>query len=90
MLGHWGDLSARDLQKEVESAATMLYTWLLKEANPALWRQAKQTTMTWKKWILPEITMKNLLSMARDFSVHLHSRVMSYVASGSEKRAVLL
>ena len=30
--------------------------------------------------------MKNLLSMARGFAVHLHSRVMSYVASGSEKR----
>ena len=36
MLGHWGDLSARDLQKEVESAATMLYKWLLKESNPVL------------------------------------------------------
>jgi hypothetical protein len=31
--------------------------------------------------------MKNLLSMARGFAVHLHLRVMSYVASGSEKRA---
>ena len=27
--------------KELESAATMLYKWLLKEANPVLWRQAK-------------------------------------------------
>jgi hypothetical protein len=41
MLGHWGDLSAQDLQKEVESSATMLYKWLLKESNPVLWRQAK-------------------------------------------------
>ena len=49
-----------------------------------------KTTITWKKWILPGITMKNLLSMARGFAVHLHARVMSYVASGSEKRAVLL
>jgi hypothetical protein len=24
-----------------------------------------KTTITWKKWILPGITMKNLLSMAR-------------------------
>ena len=47
-------------------------------------------TITWKKWILPGIMMKNLLSMARGFAVHLHSRVLSYVASGSEKRAVLL
>ena len=39
--GHWGDLSAQDLQKEVESAATVLYKWLLKESNPVLWRQAK-------------------------------------------------
>jgi hypothetical protein len=31
--------------------------------------------------------MKNLLSMARGFAVHLHSRVMSYVASEREKRA---
>jgi hypothetical protein len=27
--------------KKVENAATMLYKWLLKEANPVLWRQAK-------------------------------------------------
>ena len=27
--------------KEVESAATVLYKWLLKESNPVLWRQAK-------------------------------------------------
>jgi hypothetical protein len=32
--------------------------------------------------------MKKLLSMARGFAVHLHSLVMSYVASGSEKRAL--
>jgi hypothetical protein len=36
-----------------------------------------KTTITWKKWILPGITMKNLLSMARGFAVHLHSRVLS-------------
>jgi hypothetical protein len=31
--------------------------------------------------------MKNLLSLARGFAVHLHSRVMSYVVSEIEKRA---
>jgi hypothetical protein len=38
-----------------------------------------KTAITWKKWILPGITMKNLLSMARGS--------MSYVASKSQKRA---
>jgi hypothetical protein len=29
-MGHWGDLSAQDLQKEVEIATTMLYKRLSK------------------------------------------------------------
>ena len=31
--------------------------------------------------------MTNLLPIAKGFAVHVHSRVMSYVASESEKRA---
>jgi hypothetical protein len=31
--------------------------------------------------------MKNLRSTAKSYAVHLHSRVMSYVTSGSDKRA---
>ena len=75
--------------KELESASTMLYKWLLKEANPVLWRQAK-LPLRGKNGFSQGLRQKNLLSMARGFAVHLHSRVMSYVASGSEKRAVLL
>jgi hypothetical protein len=84
-LGHWGDLSAEDLKKEVENATMMLYKWLLKAKSCAV--APSKTTITSKKWILPGITLNNLLSMARGFAVHLHSRVMSYVARGSEKRA---
>jgi hypothetical protein len=89
MLGHWGDLSAQDLQKrsgEFGHDAVQVAVEGVKSCAVA----PSKTTITWKKWILPGITMKNLLSMARGFAVHLHSRVMFYVASGSEKRAVLL
>jgi hypothetical protein len=57
-------------KKEVESATTMLYKWLLKAVSCAV-APSKTTTML-KKWILPGFTMKNLLSMARGFAVHLH------------------
>jgi len=73
------------LQNEVKSAINMLYKWLLTAKFCAV--APSETTITWKKSILPGITIKNLLSMARGFTVHLYSRVMSYVASGSEKWA---
>ncbi len=69
-LGHWGNLSAQDFQKEVESATTMLYKWLLNAKSCAV--APSKRTITWKKCILPGTTMKNLLSMARGFAVNLH------------------
>ena len=66
----------------------MLYKWLLKAKSCAV--VPRLTTITWEKLDSPKDYNENLLSMARGFAVHLHARVMSYVASGSEKRAVLL
>jgi hypothetical protein len=57
-MGLWGDLSAQDLQKEVESATTMLYKWLLKAKSCAV--ALSKNTITWKKLILPGITMEKL------------------------------
>jgi hypothetical protein len=61
----------------------MLYKWLLKAKSCG----AKQNYRYVEEVGSARYKMKNLLSMARGFAVNLYSRVMSYVASISEKRA---
>jgi hypothetical protein len=85
-MGHCGDLSAQGLQKEVASATTMQYKWLSKANPKILCCGTKQNYHYVEEVDSPRDYDEKF---AVDGQGLLHSRVMSYVASKSQKRAFL-
>ena len=92
-IGHWTDVAAPGLRREIEGALPLLYRWLQRGralAESAGWKQAVTSANTKvkkfiKSWTLKGATAANLKVLAKGFAIHVHSLVASFLDNARER-----